>query len=176
MHQIAFGILCFTFNLVVYGQNCEEFYNCGLAEKEKSNYEAAITYFSKAIKEDKTYTKAFFERGKCYYEKEKYRKAERNFDKCIKLNKQFADAHYYKGLCYLNMEYYLDAADYFSKAIYCDSLNYLYYYYKGFAISHEKRNYKNAIPELEKAVKLNPNHQVSNYYLAHCYFKIKDYA
>lgn len=156
-------------------ENSKINYQKGVNLHKQGKTEEAIKALDEAIKADKDYLDALFERGACKYDLKDYRGAEGDMNKCLKINGRHAQSYYYIGLCYLKAEYPTLASEYFTNAIVCDTTNYLYYYYRGVAICELKSDYKFAFSDFKKALKLNPNHIDSYIYLGNIAFKFKEY-
>ncbi|WP_234109212.1 MULTISPECIES: tetratricopeptide repeat protein [Chryseobacterium] len=77
---IALQSCCVTF-----GQTATEYYERGTSEEAKSNFEAAIKEYSKAIEIDAAYTDAYYLRAKLYYDTNQYQSALADLDKAISL-------------------------------------------------------------------------------------------
>lgn len=150
-------------------------YQKGISLHKQGKNEEAIKALDEAIKNDKEYLDALFERGVCKYDLGDYRGAEADMLKCTKINAHYAKAYHYIGLCYLRAEYPTVATEYFSAAIKCDPADYLYYYYRGVSICELKSDYKFAQADFQKAIELNPNHADSYIYLGNISFKFKEY-
>lgn len=70
---------------IAFGQTAEEYYERGKSEEAKSNFEAAIKEYSKAIETDSAYTDAYYLRAKLYDEANQYQSALADLGKAISL-------------------------------------------------------------------------------------------
>ena len=115
-------ILCFV-SVSVFAQNIPENYNEGMKNLKEKNYSSAILYFSKAIKEDEKFEKAYLNRGICYEFLMDHEKAITDFNMVLLLNSKNALAYYNRGLIFKNTNQLNMAIEDFTNAFHLDSTN-----------------------------------------------------
>ena len=77
-----------------------EWYESGLRNYNKVDYEAAVRDFSKAIELNPEYATAYNNRGFAYMKLSKYNEAIIDFDKAIELNSKYATAYNNREIAY----------------------------------------------------------------------------
>ena len=77
-----------------------EWYESGLINYKKVDYEAAVRDFSKAIELNPEYATAYNNRGFAYMKLSKYNEAIIDFDKAIELNSKYATAYNNREIAY----------------------------------------------------------------------------
>ena len=77
-----------------------EWYESGLRNYNKVDYEAAVRDFSKAIELNPEYATAYNNRGFAYMKLSKYNEAIIDFDKAIELNSKYATAYSNREIAY----------------------------------------------------------------------------
>lgn len=103
--EIEDAIRIFTIAINKDSLRMEGFYGLGISYflKNDSLFNlAAINCFSKAIKIDSSYHKAYFNRGSCYAKSGNYQAALSDFDRAIKLSNTFGE--YYYNRAYVNFK------------------------------------------------------------------------
>ncbi len=96
--------------------------------QEKGNDNLAIEYLNKALDEDYTYYKAYYNLGCIFAKKKSYLLASNNFELAIKYNKNCSSAYYNLALCQINNKDYNSAKKNLIKALELEPLNKDYYY------------------------------------------------
>ncbi|MDD5038913.1 MAG: tetratricopeptide repeat protein [Dehalococcoidales bacterium] len=97
-----------------------EYYNQGVALKDKGKYDEAIASYNKAIEIDPNYTNAFISRGYAYLKTEQYEHAITDYTKAIRLDPKSAVAYNGRGAAYLYTKRYNSAALDFTRAFEID--------------------------------------------------------
>lgn len=121
----------------------------------KSNYDEAISEYTKLIEIAPDKPTAYFWRGVCYFDVEQYDLAIDDFTRAIELKDKRLDVDYNKrGLSYSAIGDYESAISDFTKAINIYS-NPLYYDNRGLAY-HERKNYELAIKDFTIAIQRMP--------------------
>lgn len=92
----------------------------GSKELTAENYNNAINYFTKAIKEYPDYTKAYNDRGFAYSMLDNNNKAVKDFTKAIELKPDFPNAYLNRGNGYFFLKDYSHALKDWEKAIELD--------------------------------------------------------
>ncbi|MFZ1990264.1 MAG: tetratricopeptide repeat protein, partial [Alphaproteobacteria bacterium] len=77
-----------------------EFYNRGIAYRDKGDYDRAIADYTQAIRLKPDYAKAFNNRGLAYYNKGDYDRAIADYTQAIRLKPDDADAFFNRGSAY----------------------------------------------------------------------------
>ncbi|MCK4662251.1 MAG: tetratricopeptide repeat protein [Bacteroidales bacterium] len=95
-------IILLFFNLNIFPQEINDLYFKAYSNKEYKNYENAITYYSKAIKNNPNNHLYFIEKGECYYLLNNYNKAINDFHEANKIKPDIAD--YYIAKCYAKLK------------------------------------------------------------------------
>ena len=75
-------------------QAAKDHFQKGIALHRQQEYKAAIHDYSKAIKADKEFTEAYYNRGTCYLGLKDYKAAILDFTKALELDADFAKAYY----------------------------------------------------------------------------------
>ena len=103
--------------------NPRYWYNLGRTATDNENYSLAITYYTKALSLDSTFSEAYKYRGlaKCAYQN--YYDAIQDFDAAIKLNPKDAEAYNSRGAVYEELNILNVAIHDYKKAIYYDPIN-----------------------------------------------------
>ena len=80
-------------------QNDTTYFDDGIVQTNKQEYEEAISDYTRAIKINPNYADAYFYRGCAKHKIQDYKGAISDFSKAIKVNPNYVDAYYYRGLC-----------------------------------------------------------------------------
>ncbi len=124
-------------------------------EKKASHIDKAITNYSKAIKIDPKYDKAFGNRGLAYHRQGNYEEAISDYSKVLEINPKDAKAYYNRGLAYIHQSHYEEAVADFSKIIEIDSKDVKAYYNRGL-VYYRQGNYDEAVADFSKTIEINP--------------------
>ena len=119
MKQILTVILI-AFATSIYGQNANDFLQSGILKHNAKEYNEAIKEYSKAIKIDKNFKDAYFNRGVCEQAINDLKTAKKDFDKTIELDPKFAKAYYSRATLSVTNEKYLEALPDLDKVIEID--------------------------------------------------------
>jgi tetratricopeptide (TPR) repeat protein len=118
--DITITFLCFgVFILLVVGCvarshpsiDAKTYFNLGLTNYDKGEYDRAIHNYTEAIKINPKYAMCFNSRGNAYFMKGQYDKAISDYDKAIKINSNYAAAFYNRGMVYYKKGLYEEAWD-----------------------------------------------------------------
>ena len=101
----------------------EQYYNNGLAELEKENYNDAIDLFNQAIEIEDTYAEAYSARGDAFKELKDYNAALQSYRSAIDIDSNMAMAYNGRGECYRELGQMDLAFNDFNNAIEIDTRN-----------------------------------------------------
>ncbi|MEM7725956.1 MAG: tetratricopeptide repeat protein [Cyanobacteria bacterium P01_A01_bin.45] len=133
------------------------FYEQGVVEYAKSNYQGAVNKFTQAIEKYPEYSQAYNRRADAFYNIGNYDKALEDSTTAIRLNPEDANAYYDRGFSLYTIGEYNGALIDYRKAIKINSENASAYYGRGLARSMIKEKDK-AIEDFTKAISLNPQY------------------
>ena len=99
--------------MIGFGQDniaAEDYFNIAKINNSNVEYQLAIDNYTKAIKIDPDYVKAYHNRGNTYKELENYKNAIADYTRAIKIDPDFANAYDGRGtaMWYLKVEYCSD--------------------------------------------------------------------
>ncbi|KNY29182.1 tetratricopeptide repeat protein [Pseudobacteroides cellulosolvens] len=138
-------------------------------------FDDAIGLCDQAIAMDENSTDAYYSKGVCFFNKDNYQDAINCLNKVIELDNKYEVAYYYKALSLLNMNEHNEALKEIDKAI---ALNHRitdrFHKLKGDVYSNQN-NYKMAIEEYKKAIKLSPSHALYHYVAGSALNNAKEY-
>ena len=112
---IMLSLLFFTG--FAYSQTAKEYYSIGIIKMLEGDYPASIDGFTKAIKKDKNYVDAYFNRGICFEKLKKYQEAINDYSVVVKLKPYMYQAFNNRGLLYFKTDKYEKAIADFSTSI-----------------------------------------------------------
>jgi tetratricopeptide (TPR) repeat protein len=134
----------------------------GASYHNKSQYDQAISEYTKTLEINPKYVDAYNNRGIAYVDKGKYDQAFIDYNKAIEINPKYALAYYNRGIAYANKEKYDQAIKDFNKALEINSKYALAYNNRGFAYAN-KGKYDQAIKDFNKALEINPKNTEAYY-------------
>lgn len=105
------------FSGFAYSQTAKEYYSMGMIKMLEGDYTASIDGFTKAIKKDKNYVDAYFNRGICFEKLKKYQEAINDYSVVVKLKPSMYQAFNNRGLLYFRTDKYEKAVADFSTSI-----------------------------------------------------------
>ena len=111
----------FFFSLTTFGQTAQEYFQSGNIKYSQQDFKGAIKDFDSAIKVDKEYQDAYFNRAMCKMNIISCESAIKDFTKLIKLDPTFPKAYYYRATIYANQKKYTKALADLDKAIEFDA-------------------------------------------------------
>ncbi len=127
----------------------------GMNASAKGDYDLAISFFSKVIRDDPKADGAYSNRGVAYKAKADYTKAIADYDQAIRLNPTNARTYANRGLAYkANGDYEKAIADY-NESMRLGLKDANVYYGRAHAYK-AKRDYGSAIADYDEAIRLNP--------------------
>ncbi len=135
-------------------------FKLGMAKLKKSDYNGALTQFTKTIQLDSCFWEAYYNRGILRMNQRDYKNAIEDFSKFVNNNPSLPDAHNRLGKAkYLSGD--IDGAiDEFTKAIDLDSSHYNAYLNRGNA-NIMNRDLKGAIDDFNKSIYYNKNNPIA---------------
>jgi tetratricopeptide (TPR) repeat protein len=143
-------------------------------DMEGSNYDDAITNYTKALKINPRNAIAYNNRGLAWGKKGDYDNAIADFSKAVEINPQYTDAYNNRGIAYYEKRKYDSAIADFTTAVeinpqYADA-------YKNRGIAYyDKGDYDSAIRNYNKAVEINPQYADAYTNRGIAYYEKKDY-
>ena len=163
-------------------RSAEDYLKQGNEFFKKGDFDKAIVHYTEAIRFNRDYASAYFNRSKAYEKKGDYEKAKEDYDQAIYLNPEFGredsnnrgkkeheselqrgkgrdpltSEHFMRGNNYLEEDNYEQAIEEFSKVIDMYPDFDLAYSARGDAY-HMKGEYDKAIADHNKVIDLNPN-------------------
>jgi tetratricopeptide (TPR) repeat protein len=115
-----FTTIAISCSLVSFAQTSQEHFQNGIKKHTAQDYKGAIKDYDKAIKEDKAYTDAYFNRGTCELGLKDFKSAMADFTKAIELDPKYVKAYYSKATVLISQEKYAEALPELDKAIELD--------------------------------------------------------
>jgi tetratricopeptide (TPR) repeat protein len=103
-----------------FAQTAQEHYKNGVQKHNKEDYKGAIKDYNNAIKEDKSFMKAYFNRGTCYLALNNFKDSYADFTKAIELNPKDAESYYRRATIFVVQDKYLEALPDLDKTIELD--------------------------------------------------------
>jgi tetratricopeptide (TPR) repeat protein len=138
------------------GASAEVYKNRGNAWYVRTNYDAAISDYDKAINRNPRFTDAYHDRGLAWFKRGDFERAVKDFSDAIRLDPKRTRAYNDRGLALYNKgEYDLAIRD-FSRSIDLDPRFAAAYSHRGLAW-REKRKWDNALADYDRLIKLVPN-------------------
>jgi tetratricopeptide (TPR) repeat protein len=138
----------------------------GLASHDKSEYDQAITYYTRAIELNPQDSVAYYHRGNSYYAggmNDRYRRyglAIADYNEAIRLNPQNANVYWKRGRAYAGIEKYdLAIADY-TQAIQLNPGETELYKDRGDSYLN-KKDYSQAMADYELALQISPENTIT---------------
>ncbi len=119
MKQI-FTILALIICVATFGQTAKECLELGIVKHNSKDFEGAIKEYAKAIKEDKNYTDAYFNKGTCELALKDFKSAKKDFDKVIEIDPKYVKAYYSRASVYVSQQKYVEALPDLDKTIELD--------------------------------------------------------
>ncbi len=113
-------VFALIISVTTFGQTAKEFLENGIAKHTQKDYEGAIKEYSKAIKEDKNYTDAYFNKGTCELALKDFKSAKKDFDKAIEIDPKYIKAYYSRASVFVSQEKYIEALPDLDKTIELD--------------------------------------------------------
>ncbi|MBQ8847986.1 MAG: tetratricopeptide repeat protein [Candidatus Gastranaerophilales bacterium] len=153
--------------------NIEAYKNLGLCEVNLDNPPAAIEAFEAAVKLDKNDALSLFYLANCYSRTGEKEKAIDNFEKVITLRPDYLDAYKSLAMIYIEFSQVENAIEIAKKAIENESIEKdcsLYYVISTAYML--KKDYLNAMKNLELGLELNPEHLLIMNSLGVCYMNV----
>ncbi len=114
-------VFALLLSVLTFGQSAKEFLENGIAKHKVKDYEGAIKDYSKAIKEDKNYTDAYYNKGTCELALNDLKSAKKDFDKAIEIDPKYVKAYYSRATVLVSQEKYSDALPDLDKVIELDA-------------------------------------------------------
>ena len=148
--------------------------NLGIDYGEKSEYDLAIKYFTKAIELKPNYAFAYNNRGAVYRSKGEHDLAIEDCNEAIRLKHDYAEPYSNRGAAYRNKGDYDRAIKDYDMAIRLRPGFVEAYYNRGLAY-HEKRELDLAIKDYSKAIELNPKLFHPYYNRGNAYLQKRDF-
>jgi len=159
MKKILFAALlllspavCLTFP--VWAETSQDL-KAGTTAANKSDYDAAIAVWTKAIEIDSKDVNAYCNRGNAWYDKGDYDKAIADWTKVIKIDSKHAIAYYNRGNAWASKGNHSKAIADYTKAIEIEPKHAFAYGNRGLAWG-EKGDYDKAIADFDKAIEIGP--------------------
>ncbi|HLP15151.1 MAG TPA: tetratricopeptide repeat protein [Bacteroidota bacterium] len=148
----------------------------GLAEAySRQNIGAmAIANYQKALEVAPNDPTVHYRLGKSYYKNRQYTESAKEFQEAINLDPKNDIVIYELADLYWRAKLWNNAATFFEKYVALKPDNALAYEHYAKSLYNTKRNYKDAVPVIETAVKLNPNVFDLKLMLAHALYVAKD--
>jgi len=151
--------------------SAEGLYYKGLHSLWREDYEEALLWFQKAVKENSDYAEAYFAIGYCKGELALYSEAIDAYKQAIRINPDDADAYFNLGLTYGNLERYHEAIEAYKQAIRIRP-DYAEAYFNLGWVYGELGLYSEAIEAYKQATRIKPNYAKVYYNLGWTYAKL----
>lgn len=131
--------------------NTSEFYGLIANTYFKENrFEDAITYYNRALKNNKNYISAYYNIAEIYKSKNDFDKAEDIYKKAIQISPDYITPYYQIGNLYFDKKNYSIAIDWYKKALEIEPNEELVNYYIGISYKKQKK-LKEAVDHLKIA-------------------------
>lgn len=98
--KLSFLIVLLLLSSTLTAQTAKSYFTAGVVKLSGKNYEDAIRNFNKAIKMDKTYADAYFNRAIAYSQIGKDKRAIKDYSNLIKINSEMETAFINRGLLF----------------------------------------------------------------------------
>ncbi|MBI1995088.1 MAG: tetratricopeptide repeat protein [Deltaproteobacteria bacterium] len=131
------------------------FYNRGLTNYKKKDYDGAILDYDKAIELDPKYAAAFNNRGLAYHNKKDYDRAIQDYDRAIQLDPNYALAFNNRGWTYYSKKDYERAIEDYNQASRLNPNYAVAFNNRGIAY-RSKKDYERALADYEAAARIDP--------------------
>ncbi len=164
--KYSYIILSLLISQFHFSQDAKTFMESGMLKHQAKDYEGAIKDYSKAIKQDKNYSIAYFNRGTCELAIQDYKSAKNDFDKAIETDPNFAKAYYSRASIAILQKKYLDALPDLDKVIELDSTTPNALILRG-QIRSQTENKNGGCDDFEKAKSIGDK-QAENYIKQFC--------
>jgi len=115
MKKLLLILLCLP--MIGFGQTAEEYFEKAY---NSSDDQYKIDNYTKCLKIDPDYVKAYYNRGNAYKELENYKNAIADYTRAIKIDPDYSTAYYNRGLAYNILENYKNAIADYTRAIKID--------------------------------------------------------
>ncbi len=103
--------------LSAFGQTSKEYLKSGIDKYNQQNFKGAIKDYSNAIKLDKGYVEAYYNRGICELALQGYKSAMSDFNKTLELDPKFVKAYYSRASVYVSQAKYIESLPDLDKTI-----------------------------------------------------------
>ena len=131
------------------------FYKCNIALFHENNIAKTKRLLNKVIRNDSTFSGAYFYKAAIKMAEGYSKSAIKNFDQAILYNPEFTGAYLWRGFLYLADDRILDAHDDFSKLVELAPENEDFWALRSF-LRIEMQNYSGAVEDMISSVKLQP--------------------
>jgi eukaryotic-like serine/threonine-protein kinase len=145
--------------------SAEDFYNKGMDEFKKGDFDEAVSDFKTAVKMDDKHYKAYYALGQTYEKLNKDKEAEESYEQAIKIKSDYLPALEGLGLVCFKQKKYLQAEKGLKPARALGSKNPEIYYAFG-EIEQRENECKFAQILFKQALSLNPDYQAARNGLA----------
>jgi len=105
----TFTLILIAISLIAFGQTAQEHLQNGIAKHQQQDFKGAIKEYDRAIKADKKYTNAYFNKGTCELALKDWKLAMVDFNKTIDLDPKYVKAYYSRATVNVNQEKYVEA-------------------------------------------------------------------
>ncbi len=157
-------------------KNIDAYKNLGLCEVNLDNPPGAIEAFSSAVELDKTDATSLFYLAGCYNRTGEKELAVEKFEQVLKLRPDYLDVYKNLAMIYIEFGQIDDAIQILNKAKDNPAISLDHSLYYILATSYMlKKDYQNAIKNLEFALEINPFHLPIMNSLSSCYMNVGDY-
>lgn len=129
------------------------FYKCNIALYHEHNLAKTKRLLNKVIKNDSTFSGAYFYKAAIKLAEGYNKTALKNFDKAIHFNSEFVGAYLWRGFTYLMTNRILEAEEDFSKLIELQPNDEDFWSLRSF-LRIEKEDYKGAVKDMVQSTKL----------------------
>ncbi|TFG23771.1 MAG: tetratricopeptide repeat protein [Promethearchaeota archaeon] len=133
----------------------DAYYYIGLANIQKENFDQSIASFNKAIGLKNDHAESWNQLGYAHERKNEFENAIKAYNRAIEINPNFAEAYYNLGNVLKITGSHNDAIDAYQKATKFDQNLTLAWLFLA-AVFIEKKDYANAITNIEKALDVKP--------------------
>lgn len=156
----------------VESKDAKAYYQLGITQIQRGDFDQAILYFNKSIEIDPNNPMAYRDRGAAYSAKGKHDLAISDWTKALEIDPNDRTAYFNRGRTFCIIKQYDRAISDLNKTLEIDPRDADAYNERGIAY-FEKGQYDLGISDFNKVIEINPNHPLAWKNLGYCYYRMK---